>query len=213
MTTKSDALPRPLVVGVLGLTLVVLVLGGAVLAVRLRPQTGPLTTTERALQAWQDAVAEEPENDANQTGLGLALLQADRDGEARAAFQEALRLNPKNWMANFQLGLLTTETDPDRALELLLLGAKYAPLSDKAAPFIAAGDLQMAQEDFEGAKDSYRRSIAAASYIFEGHLGLAKALEALGDNEGALEEYREAARFAPDHPDVVAAIDRLEGTR
>ena len=45
--------------------------------------------------------------------------------------------------------------------------------------------------------------------MIEGHLGLAKAYEELGENEKAVKEYRSAARFAPDHPDVVAGLERL----
>ncbi|HEU4354380.1 MAG TPA: tetratricopeptide repeat protein [Actinomycetota bacterium] len=192
------------------LALAVLVLGGAVLAVKLRPDASTASAADRELQGWQQAVADEPKSDVAQTGLGLALLDAGRLSDAQAAFEEALRLNPENWMANFQLGLMMRESQPDRALDLLDLAAKNAEPGDKAVPLIAAGDIMLERGDAEGARDAYRRSIADVSYLFDSHLGLAKALEQLGETQDALEEYRSAARFAPDDPEVQAAIDRLK---
>ena len=60
------------------------------------------------------------------------------------------------------------------------------------------------------AVDAYRASIENASFIYDSHLGLARALEKLGKTEEALAEYREAGRFAPGQPEIEAAIKRLE---
>lgn len=210
MSTRSDPIPRSLVVGVLLLALAVLVLGGAVLAVRLRPDSTTQSAADRELQSWQQAVADDPRSDVAQTGLGLALLDAGRTTEAQAAFEEALRLNPKNWMANFQLGLMMRESQPDRALVLLNLAAKNAQPGDKAVPLIAAGDILLERGDAASARDAYRRSIADVSYLFDSHLGLAKALEELGETKQALEEYRSAYRFAPEDAELEAAIARLK---
>ncbi|MGZ8578151.1 MAG: tetratricopeptide repeat protein [Actinomycetota bacterium] len=212
MSARVEALPKQLIVAVLLMTLVVLALGGAVIAVKLRPDSAPVSTAERVLADWQDAVDEEPNSDTAQTGLGLALLQVGRDREAQTAFETALRLNPDNWMANFQLGLMVQGTDPSRAIELLYTAAKKAPAGDKAVPLVAAGDLLLADGDAEGAKDAYRRSIADVSYLFESHFGLAQALEELGEAKAALEEYRKAGRFDPGNVDIQEAIERLNGT-
>lgn len=212
MSARADTLPRPLIVAVLVMTLVVLLLGGAVVAVKLRPDAATASTAERSLSGWQDAVAEDPESDVARTGLGLALLDAGRADAAREAFEEALRLNPDNWMANFQLGLLVRGGDPVRAMELLDAAARNAEPGDKAVPLIALGEFLLARDDAEGAKDAFRRSIADIPYLFDSHFGLAQALEQLGEDKAALEEYEAAGRFAPDHPDVVAAIERLGGS-
>jgi tetratricopeptide (TPR) repeat protein len=193
------------------MTLAVLLLGGAVLAVKLRPDSGPLTTQEQTLQSWQQAVEETPDSDTAQTGLGLALLDIGRASEAQKAFETALRLNPKNWMANFQLALMMRETQPDRAIGLFETSAKSAGAGDKAVVLIALGDFLLDQGDAEGARDAYRRSIAETSYLYDSHVGLAKALQQLGDTKGAIKEYREALRFAPGDKDLEAAIARLQG--
>ncbi len=209
MSARAETLPKPLLVGVLLMTLVVLLLGGAVLAVKLRPDSSPPSTAERTREAWEEAVAQDPKSDTAHTGLGLALLDLGRVQDARTEFQEALRLNPDNWMANFQLGLIMRDSDPERAIELLEAAAASAAPGEKAVPFIALGDFLLERGDAEGAKVAYRRSIADTAYLFDSHYGLAQALEELGETKAALKEYRAAGRFAPGHEGVEAAIERL----
>jgi tetratricopeptide (TPR) repeat protein len=210
MSARAEALPKPLIVAVLVMTLVVLTLGGAVLAVRLRPDPTPRTTAERVLANWEGAVDQDPESDTAHTGLGLALIELGRTDDAREAFVTAVELNPKNWMANLQLGLMMRETNPERAVALLEASAKYAAPGDKAVPLIAEGDFLLEQGDAEGAKAAYRRSIADASYLFDSHYGLGQALEQLGEKKAAIEEYRAAGRFSPGDPRIEEAIARLQ---
>jgi tetratricopeptide (TPR) repeat protein len=209
MSARAERMPRSLVAGVLTLTLVVLGLGGAVLAVKLRPQPTPTRPVDRQLQQWRDAVASEPKSDTAHTGLGLALLQTGDSDAARDEFERAIELNAKNWMAPFQLGLLLRETDADRAMDLLARASRLAPPTERTAPLIADGDLLLASGDAVAAKRAYRRAIADSPFIIEAHVGLAKALEALGDRKGALAEYRRAAEFDPGDETVADAIARL----
>ena len=150
-------------------------------------------------------------DDVARTAYGLALLNAGRTDEARGEFEQAIELNKKSWVALLQLGLLNRSTNPDRALQLIANAARYAPAASKAVPFVAQGDLLFKTGDMEAAKNAYRNAIADVPYIFEAHVGLAKTLEALGDKEGALKEYEQAARFAPDDQEVADAIARLQG--
>jgi tetratricopeptide (TPR) repeat protein len=206
---KKPASSKPLIVGVLVMTLVVLALGGAVVALKLRPETLPSGSIARAVASWEQVVAENPEDSGAQTGLGLALLDAGRAAEAQAAFEEALSLNEENWVAMLQLAILMQDADPDRAVELLGTAVKAANRTEKVQPAVTLGDLQMSLGNVDEAVDAYRIAVADAPFVIEGHLGLAKAYEELGENEKAVKEYRSAARFAPDHPDVVAGLERL----
>lgn len=206
---KRPASSKALVVGVLVMTLVVLALGGAVVALRLRPETLPTNSVERAVASWEQLVAENPQDSGAQTGLGLALLDAGRTEEARVAFEEALALNEENWVAMLQLAILVRDEDPDRAVELLGAAVKTAGRTEKVQPAVTLGDLHMTLGDLDEAVRAYRIAVADAPFVIEGHLGLAKAYEALGESEKAVKEYRSAARFAPDHPEVVAGLERL----
>jgi tetratricopeptide (TPR) repeat protein len=200
-----------LVAGVLALTLVVLALGGAVVAIRLRPEPLPENAVDRMVVQWQDAVDHDPDNAEMYTGLGLALQAADRDAEARAAFERAVTLDDAAWLAKFQLGLLVEDTDPDRAADLIASAAKLAPEQERVAPLIAFGDLLLSQGDAEGARDAYRRSLVYDPFLFDSHFGLGAAYEELGNEKAALQAYEEAARFDPNNVEVAEAIDRLGG--
>jgi tetratricopeptide (TPR) repeat protein len=209
MSSRAEPLPKRLVAGVLALTIVVLGLGAAVVVLKLKPADLPTTATERNVEKWRRETIANPDSDSARVGLGLALLEAGDEGEAQDVFEEALQLNPRNWTALLQLGVLASDGSPGKALGLLERAAKNAPAGSAAVPLIAQGDLLMSLERFDEAATAYRAANSDVPYLFDGHLGLAKALEQLGDRKGALTEYREAARFDPTNQDVAAAIARL----
>ena len=210
-SSKSETVSKTLVTAVLLMTLIVLGLGGAVVALKLRPKPVPTTAVERSLEGWQQAILANPKDDGARVGYGLALLSAGRTDDARDSFKEALSLNPKNWVALLQLGLLAKGTDPAGAVDLLDRSAKYAPSGQKAVPLVAEGDLLTSEKHLKAAESAYRRAIADVPYIFDAHFGLGKVLEMLGEKKEALKEYQEAARFDPSNAEVAQAIARLEG--
>jgi tetratricopeptide (TPR) repeat protein len=209
VSARAETLPRSLVATVLVLALAVLGLGGTVLAVKLRPQPTPTTPVDRALAQWEQAVQQNPKSGTAQTGLGLALLDAgDLDG-ARAHFELAVKLDDRNWMARFQLGVLIRHDQPARAIDLLARASRLAPHTEKAGPLVAEGDLLLTRGDATDAETAYRRAIGDSPFILEAHVGLARALDALGDVKGALQEYHRALQFDPGNPQIEAAIHRL----
>jgi tetratricopeptide (TPR) repeat protein len=210
MSRRADPLPRSLVAAVLLLTVGVLGLGGAVVAIKLRPEPTPTTPADRDLAQWDRAVERDPKSDTAQTGLGLALLDAgDQDG-AREHFELAVSLNDKNWMARYQLGILLRGETPQRALDLLARAARLAPHTEKVGPLVVEGELLLRRGDARGAETAFRRAVGDSPFIIDAHLGLAKALQALGDVQGALDEYRQAARFDPGNQQIRDSIDRLQ---
>jgi tetratricopeptide (TPR) repeat protein len=208
-TTTRPTLPRGLVLGVLGLTFVVLLLGGAILALKLRPEPVPTDALERDVYAWRQATEQRPEDDQAFTGLGLALIQVDRDGEALGAFERAIELNDENWVSLMQVGVLVADDDPTRASDLLARSAEFAPDGSKTLPLVANGDLLVQQGAMDEARRAYQLAIVDSPFIVESHLGLARVLEETGDLKGALQEYEEAAKFDPGNPEIEAAIERL----
>ena len=202
-------MPKRLVVGVLLMTVVVLGLGGAIVVLKLRPAALPSSAIDRQVAEWQRAVLANPEDDSARVGLGLALLDACKTDEAQDAFQEALDLNDENWMALFQLGLIAAPDDPTQALELFKRSISLAPEGNRAVVLIAEGDLLMEQGKPKAATGAYEASIVDTPFIIDSHLGLARALEELGDEKRALKEYRAAARFDPSNQEIADAIARL----
>lgn len=188
--TKNDPTTR-LILAAGALALIVMGLGGAVIALKVRPSTSPAASQ----QVGEDA---------------LSLLQAGRVDEARDAFEQSIKLNPRNWFALVELGYLLRASDPARAEALLMKGAVAAPAKSKASAYIAVGDLRLQRRDFAGAKTAYLAAVADDPLLVESHVGLGKALEGLGDLKGALKQYREAAKFAPGDQDIARAIERVQ---
>jgi tetratricopeptide (TPR) repeat protein len=188
---------------------VVFGLGAAVIALKLQPAAVPTTAIDRNVEQWKRAVIADPQSDVARINLGLALVDAGRTDQARDSFEDALELNAESWMALFQLGLLEATEDPTGALELLERSASAAPPGNRAVVMIAQGDLLMRSGDPEAAAAAFASAIADTPFLIEAHVGLAEALEALGDEKGALEHYREAARFDPSNQEIAEAITSL----
>jgi tetratricopeptide (TPR) repeat protein len=211
-TARASSVPGGLVAAVLVMLLLVLGLGGAVVAVKLRPEALPTDPVAREIVAWRDTVSASPDDATAHTGLGLALLKAQQTDEARGEFETAIQLDQKAWLATFQLGLLTKDASPDQAAQLFERAAKYAPETDRVAPLVALGDLAMTTKQYERAVGAYRRALIYNPFLFDAHLGLGQAFEAQGHDAGALKEYLQAKRFDPTNPDVAAAIRRVRAS-
>ena len=211
MSARAETLPRGLVAGVLALALVVIGLGGAVIALKLRPAPLPTDSVNREIALWRETVQQHPDDPRAHTGLGLAYVQGQETDAAKAEFEKAISLDDTSWMAKFQLALLTKADDPSGATQLLAQAAKGAPQDERVAPLIALGDLELARHQAKDARVAYRRAVAYDPFSFDGHYGLATALERLGERKDALAEYQQAKRFDPQNPDVAAAIARLSG--
>jgi len=211
MSSRAEPTPKTLVAAVLALTVTVLGLGGAIVAIKLRPQPVPTTAIDRSIELWQRAVIADPENDDARVGLGMALLEAGRGNDARGAFEEAIGLNGDNWTALLQLGLLAAESDAEGAIEYFDRSIAAAPTENKAIPLVAKGDLLLRQDDAEGARIAYEQATVDMPFLLDAHFGLGRALEALGHEKGAMKAYKEALRFDPTNQVIAEAIAQLKG--
>jgi predicted TPR repeat methyltransferase len=150
-----------------------------------------------ALQLLREAVALDPTLVAARVGLGVAHRKLHNDAEAEAAFRRALELDARCAVAHHNLGELYRRgkrlEDARGSYEAALR------LEPQATPScIGLGHVLLAQGDYRAAVDCYRSARAASSSPpAELHKGLATALNALGDREGALEAYRSAVASLP----------------
>jgi protein O-GlcNAc transferase len=80
------------------------------------------------------------------TKLGLAMLTANRPGEAREQFERALAVNPRHVLALYNLGKLTDELgDPGAALALYRRARDHDPSFEPAAFNIAELELRLGE--------------------------------------------------------------------
>lgn len=201
---------RRLLVLVSVLSLAVIGLGAAVLVLKLS-RTEPTTKSEAIVRDWQEFASALPDDDRAQLGHALTLLEAGRGSEARSALERVLELNPENWTALGELGLLLRESDPERAEELLTKAGELAPRRNRGAWFIAIGQIRLEREDLEGARAAFEDAVADLPFLIDAHTGLAQVLEQLGDTEAALAQYERALRFAPGDEELREAVTRLGG--
>lgn len=206
---KSDTATTGLLVAVTLLVIVVLGLGGAIVALQLRPEPAPETSAGRDLMLWEQMANENPDEAWAMTGLGLAQLAAGQEEAAKTSFEAAISMNPEEWSAMLELGKMSMANEPLAAAEFLSDAGDLAPRNEKAPIYIALGDLLLANGDPAGARTAYETSISDLPFIFDSQFGLAVALEELGETDDAIAQYRRAQDFDPTNPAVLDALTRL----
>lgn len=210
---KRAASTDKLLVATIALAAAVILLGGLVLFLKLRPiPLAPSLQQERLIQA-QQAVRQFPEDDAAHTALGVAYLEGQRTDDARAEFERALELDETNWRANLELGKLIAAEDPERATALLEISTENVPPEGRAISFFEYGQLLYDQGKFAAAKKALAASVAADSLFYNSHLALGLTYAELGQKNEAEQQYREALRLNPGSQEIKEAIESLRGAR
>lgn len=132
--------------------------------------------------------------------------------EARAHFEEALRLSPGLWEARYNLAYL------DRQNGDLVAAAQGLEAARALAP--ASGDVLVALAEVQSELgDSARASQLLRSYVGEhpddphARVALATLLRAARDYDGALEQAREALVRDPRHARALAEVGRVYRAR
>ena len=128
--------------------------------------------------------------------IGAAHAADGKTAEARAAFEEALRLNPKDARALNDLGFLL-----EQAGELAGAAELYRRAVDVRPEFTLArtnlGELLAKQGDLAGAVREYEQAAKDAPQSSECQYNLARHLAAAGRTEEALATYRKTVTLNP----------------
>jgi len=186
-----------------------MLLGGFVVALKLKPSKTQPNYTATKLTYWQKAVKDQPDVPKNWMQLGLTYLEFQQPDQAKSAFQKALSLSANDPGANMQLALLIKDSDPKKAEKMLKLAAAMSPVDYRVVPLVALGELLYSEGHYKAAKAVYSQAVGTDPSIFEARMGLGRTLQALGHEEDALTQYREALRVNPGSAEVKAAIDSL----
>ncbi len=130
--------------------------------------------------------------------IGAAWAQANDDEAAKAAFEEALRLNPNDARAHNDLGVLYEKQGRlDEALEAYRAAVAAQPAF--ALAWSNLGDLAGRQGDHETAVAAFSKAVESAPEAVEHHYNLALHLAASGDRLRAVMRYEIALDLAPKH--------------
>lgn len=165
---------------------------------------------EAAIEAFQLAVAIDPDYVEAHFNLSAALRQAGRGDEALVHARQAARLDPEQPAVLFGLGVLLEEQDRDaEAREAWLATVAADPGHDGA--YNALGLAALRAGDQDAAERFFRSAVAARPEVARGHYNLALLLmthEATRERtDEAVAQLRDVLRLEPGH---TAARDRLD---
>lgn len=178
-------------------------------AIALDPQSAYLTeqAAETALEAGKPDVALdltkklvqlEPQNPKARFLLGNVLWAKGDSAAAQAAFEEALKLNPKFSEAMLSLGNLLSQQSPDNARKYFDRYITANPENAGEAQYQFAL-LEQKQGNVDKAIEHLKAALALNPDAFQARLSLAQLYEARKDTEAALGEYRAILERDPEN--------------
>jgi Flp pilus assembly protein TadD len=153
---------------------------------------------------WRRMVEARPEAALAQLHLGMALEDAGDGGDAETAYREALRLRPERQEPKLRLGaVLGGRGDVEGCLRLMDEAVGITPdLSGPAAEAcVIAAKARLSARDARGATALLRRARILAPTDLRCCVALGEALEAAGEGDGALAEYRAVVAKSPESPE------------
>ncbi|MGN6790212.1 MAG: XrtA/PEP-CTERM system TPR-repeat protein PrsT [Rhodanobacteraceae bacterium] len=179
---------------------------------------------DEAVKTAADYAAKHPHDSAAHLLYGTALVAAGKRKEARAQYDEAIRIDPKNAAAQMSLGSLDSVEGHYKDAE-----GHYGDVlrqdPHNAAAMVALGKLAMLQGNNAEAIKQFRQAIAAqpkspAAYVelvlvysqngqFDDAAGVARQVaDALPDNPAALNAFGAAELNAGRHADALPPLEK-----
>ena len=141
----------------------------------------------------------------------LELYRLKRDSiyadQAKAAAEEAYRLNSKVLEAQLALGSVNAEVETGKrpeAIDMLKQAADRNPKSDEA--HLRLGRAYLTMGEGEKAVTQYERAVKLSEYDWYDHDQLARAYWKLGRNDDALKQFNKAAQLNSKNADVHKAM-------
>ena len=145
-----------------------------------------LGDSKKASAAWERCLELNPNYGYAYHGLAMV---ADKKGEADQAaelFRQALIHNPERHETQIELAMVLIELDAlDEAVALLERNVESDPRPYRGR--VLLGTIYNQRREFEQAKEQFEAAIASHRTHANAHLGLARALNGLGEKERAQE--------------------------
>lgn len=165
---------------------------------------------EKALAMALDVVRLEPDNAESQVLMGRVRWARGEMAEAQAAFEKALKLDPKSSDSVFSLSALLAASAPKKAKALLERFLREQPSLASEAHFqLAKIDLQ--QGNMPGAIKHLKQSVALDpdGESLPARYALAQAYEVEKSTPAALAEYMELAKLEPENTALLGHIGEI----
>jgi len=165
---------------------------------------------ERAMTNLQMAVEAEPNNEGLWLSIAGIQLRQRNIGEAEAAIEKALSIQPETAQAYLLLGQIAFRGgDPDKALGLYRKALEMDPGTTGPGAYNSIGMLHLLFGRFDEARDAFENAIRLDSLNGVAHDGLANILIHEGRTEQAMHELQIALKFDPNQVRALATLASL----
>jgi len=163
----------------------------------------------RALDDYQKAVAENPDDAESLSNLGQILVRQGKAQEAVPLFERAIKLLPRRWAYHFNLARALGEAgDWERAVTEYRVARDLFP-DDYVTEYNLARALHKAGRE-EEAVQGYLRAIQLEPTDASFRLSLAISYEQLKRPADAAKAYQEYVSLAPDALDAAKVKERID---
>ncbi len=153
-----------------------------------------LGKTEKALQAYREAVTRDSQHSGARYGLGIALVALGQSEEAEAELKKSAALAPKNPLPLQALGRLYASVHQDeKAREAF--DAALAREPKFAEAYIDRGNLWLARGDNKQAIAEYERALAVNPRLAEAHVRIGMVLQSQNRAQEAEQAYATAIQL------------------
>jgi tetratricopeptide (TPR) repeat protein len=157
------------------------------------------TDPAAAITEMKELVAIAPDYPICHVCLGGALSRVGRVQEAEKEFRLAMSTDPANPAVHVQLGSIREyEKNYDAAIAEY---RKAAALNDPSA-YGMVGRVLVLKKDYAAAVNELKRAEQFEPANWQNHETHGEALQAMGDRDGAIAEYKQALSLAPKEPDA-----------
>jgi tetratricopeptide (TPR) repeat protein len=148
-------------------------------------------------QHFERELTKRPDDPDTLANVGAMRQILDDPSGARAAYESALRVDPRHVQANLELGVvLMSQGQLDEALAHIRRAAASKP--DDPRIELALGNVHRKRGEPDQAIAHYRRAIDIDDDAAEAHNNLGIVLESRGDLDGAAAAFRRATEIQPD---------------
>jgi Tfp pilus assembly protein PilF len=149
-----------------------------------------------AEKAFREVIKDDPKNAEVQDGLGLSLLMQGRFQESLPYLDKAVDLAPQNasYRNNRGVALMELGKYKEAAVDFDAAENSVNP-DDRLSATINRGRLLQRQGNFAGAEQAFTNALARDPQSFAAAFGRGAAREAVGDLEGAAEDYLTAIKL------------------
>jgi tetratricopeptide (TPR) repeat protein len=125
---------------------------------------------------------------------------------AQKAFEQLVLRYPETPHVHYAYGLFLTTEQPDRSIELFQAELKVSPRHPWAKMQIAAEYIR--RGDYEAARPWAEQAVQEGPHLFGAHRVLGTVKLETGDVAGAITEFEEGVKLAPDNPTMHFSLAR-----